>query len=138
MGAKYTGGCHCGNIRFECDAEPLVHLACHCNDCRQATGKDFSDIAFFNSNAITRTGTPDAHVFTADSGNKTRREYCENCGTVVFDKSEGFKGLTGIFTSEIAKPKLPNPKIHVWVSSKLGDVHISPRLKSFEKGLPQN
>jgi len=30
MVAPYTGGCQCGQIRYEIRAEPLTLYACHC------------------------------------------------------------------------------------------------------------
>lgn len=137
MKPTYEGGCQCKRISFACNAEPVVHLACHCNDCRQATGADYSAIAFFKTSAVHLNGATDVYTFTAASGNKTRREYCENCGTVVFDKSDGFSGLTGIFSAQINTPKLLSPRIHVWVGSKLEHVQLSPKLKSYQQGLPK-
>ncbi|MFN5717058.1 MAG: GFA family protein [Bradyrhizobium sp.] len=33
-----TGGCHCGEIRYEVTGEPVVHALCHCTDCRRHAG----------------------------------------------------------------------------------------------------
>jgi len=34
MVAPYTGGCQCGQIRYEIRAEPLTLYACHCKECQ--------------------------------------------------------------------------------------------------------
>jgi hypothetical protein len=31
-----TGGCACGAVRYETDAEPFHRTLCHCVDCRRA------------------------------------------------------------------------------------------------------
>ncbi|GEC55162.1 hypothetical protein ABIF38_007932 [Bradyrhizobium japonicum] len=36
--ADVTGGCHCGEIRYEVTGEPVVHALCHCTDCRRHAG----------------------------------------------------------------------------------------------------
>ncbi|HVU27435.1 MAG TPA: hypothetical protein VHG71_06825 [Verrucomicrobiae bacterium] len=33
-----TGGCVCGEIRYECDSRPLTMLKCHCRDCQRVSG----------------------------------------------------------------------------------------------------
>ena len=38
MKIPFTGGCVCGAVRYECSAEPIMTLKCHCRDCQQVTG----------------------------------------------------------------------------------------------------
>jgi len=33
MPAPFTGGCRCGAVRYECTAEPIATIHCHCRDC---------------------------------------------------------------------------------------------------------
>jgi len=44
MGRKLSGGCACGAIRYETDADPVVMLNCHCSDCRKASGSAYAAI----------------------------------------------------------------------------------------------
>jgi hypothetical protein len=37
MKTPFTGGCMCCAIRYECLAEPIVMVHCHCRDCQRAT-----------------------------------------------------------------------------------------------------
>lgn len=37
-----TGGCLCGNLRFEVSAQPMLTMACHCRDCQRMTGGPYS------------------------------------------------------------------------------------------------
>ena len=34
--AKYTGGCHCGKVRYEVDADIGSVVACNCSMCGKA------------------------------------------------------------------------------------------------------
>ncbi len=36
MKLPLTGGCQCGAVRYEIDAEPLTVIACHCTQCQQS------------------------------------------------------------------------------------------------------
>lgn len=136
MNHDYVGSCQCGEVRFKCTAAPVVHLCCHCSDCRQATGNPASNIAFFVEAFVERRGELDIAHFKAESGSETMRESCANCHTVMFDKSAGFSALIGVFTAQIETPYLDAPSLHVWTSSKLSNVEIPADIKAFEKGLP--
>jgi hypothetical protein len=36
MPRKLSGGCVCGAIRYECDADPVIMMNCHCRDCQKS------------------------------------------------------------------------------------------------------
>ena len=40
-----TGGCLCGEVRFQITASPLAAYYCHCTMCQRATGGPFSTSA---------------------------------------------------------------------------------------------
>jgi hypothetical protein len=37
-----VGGCLCGDVRYEGEAEPLLTAVCHCRDCQKHTSSAFS------------------------------------------------------------------------------------------------
>jgi hypothetical protein len=41
MKVPFTGGCACGAIRYECNAEPIMMGKCHCRDCQHISGGPF-------------------------------------------------------------------------------------------------
>jgi hypothetical protein len=41
MNNKYTGGCQCGEIRYEIHGEPLTFYACHCRECQKQSASAF-------------------------------------------------------------------------------------------------
>jgi hypothetical protein len=38
-----TGGCYCGEIRYEADGEPVMKGECHCRECQYLTGGQAND-----------------------------------------------------------------------------------------------
>jgi hypothetical protein len=44
MTAPFTGGCACGAVRYECTAEPLGSINCHCRDCQRASGTAYASV----------------------------------------------------------------------------------------------
>ena len=41
---KINGSCLCGNVSYECSAEPSMTAICHCKNCQKQTGTAFSII----------------------------------------------------------------------------------------------
>src|SRR6187551_1629262 len=39
---KISGGCLCGAVRYECNAEPFGTAICHCTHCQKVSGSAFS------------------------------------------------------------------------------------------------
>jgi hypothetical protein len=42
MPQKLSGGCACSAIRYECDADPVIMMNCHCRDCQKASGSAYA------------------------------------------------------------------------------------------------
>ena len=40
--SNIVGGCLCGSVRYESEAEPLLTAACHCRHCQKQTSSAFS------------------------------------------------------------------------------------------------
>ena len=135
MNNEITAECSCGEIQFKSTEKPVIQLCCHCTDCREATNIDYATIAFFNSSASSVSGMLSVQNFTSELGNQTVREFCSRCGSVMFDKSEGFPALIGVMTQRISEPFEVKPSHHVWVKSKLPHVSIPLGVKQFEKGI---
>jgi hypothetical protein len=38
---RFSGGCECGAIRYECSAEPIVMFNCHCRACQRISGDPY-------------------------------------------------------------------------------------------------
>ena len=65
MPTPFSGGCACGVIRYECSAEPLISVNCHCRDCQWASGGAFASALIVPKTAFTLTkGAPKYHRVT--------------------------------------------------------------------------
>ena len=80
-----TGGCLCGEVRYETTSEPNFQCLCYCGDCQKVSGA--AGYAVYGvsvaSFAVTR-GDPTAYSVTADSGRVNSRHFCPKCGTRVW------------------------------------------------------
>lgn len=130
-----NGQCKCGAVQFTAASAPVLQLYCHCADCRAATGADYVTTAFFPTDSLTITGALLDKVFTSANGNQTARRACTECGTFLFDTSDAFRHLTGIFTETIAAPFRAAPSCHMWVESRLSGLEIGDGLPEYPRGL---
>ncbi|MDR6946503.1 hypothetical protein J2Y39_001083 [Pseudomonas sp. 2957] len=74
----FTGGCLCGDVRFEASGEPYRVGLCHCLDCRKIHGALFHASAIFPEDAVTISG--ETHEYQG-------RHFCPRCGSSVFNRS---------------------------------------------------
>lgn len=75
---RVTGGCLCGDLRFEAVGQPKRVGLCHCLDCRKWHGALFHASAIFPESAVTITGAV---------GSYDGRFFCPRCGSSVFGRS---------------------------------------------------
>ena len=76
---RLTGGCLCGQVRFEVTGPPYRVGLCHCFDCRKHHGALFHASAIFPQEAVTVTG---------ETGAYAGRHFCPRCGSSVFSRSD--------------------------------------------------
>lgn len=77
---RVTGGCLCGDIRFEASGRPSRVGICHCFDCRKHHGALFYAAAIFPERAVTIAG---------ETRDYAGRHFCPRCGSSVFARSGG-------------------------------------------------
>ena len=81
MKLPLTGGCQCGLLRYEVDAEPMSLYACHCTECQRQSGSAFGMSMLIPREALRFVkGTPRRYERTADSGRVIEGDFCEACG----------------------------------------------------------
>lgn len=135
MSESISASCQCGAVKFITSSQPLIQFVCHCKDCQTATGLPFVGIVFFKRKHVEISGDLAQHQFTADSGKATSRDYCVQCGAVMFDQSEGFPGIIGVMQERILGDFEFLPQSHVWVKSKLAEIVIPEGAPQFQENI---
>ena len=75
MATRFTGGCLCGGVRYECSADPLFMGNCHCRDCQKASGGAYEPDIGLPAAALKITGAVKYYDGKADSGNTLSRGF---------------------------------------------------------------
>ena len=79
---QITGGCFCGELRYEADISGSPIGICHCRDCQIFSGSAFRmAVAVSPENFKVTKGTPKQFDKTAESGKIRRMLFCGECGT---------------------------------------------------------
>lgn len=137
MSVPFQGGCACGEIRYECAAEPAVVIHCHCRDCQRASGGANATTAFVPKESFKLLrGSPRSCEFKADSGNLLIRQFCGICGSQMFTEPRGYPTLWGVKVASLDDPSWAQPGVHIWTDSAQPWDRILDDLPSFPKGLP--
>ncbi|MBL0726074.1 GFA family protein [Piscinibacter sp. HJYY11] len=130
----YSGGCLCGEIRYEVTADPGPSRICWCRDCQRIASNGTANVVF-PSAALKVTGTTGQHEKTADSGNTVTRRFCPKCGTQLFSDSTGRQGLTVVRLGTLDDPSSIKPTATIWSASAPSWACIDGALEVF-KGPP--
>jgi hypothetical protein len=117
---KIDGGCHCGYIRFEGEADPDKAAICHCTDCQALSASAFRTILPVPDTAFKLlSGEPTIYVKTGESGEKRPQAFCPKCGSAIYSTAmgEGPKAYN-IRIGTIRQRDQLVPKMQFWSRSR--------------------
>ncbi len=137
MSGKIEGGCQCGAVRYECNAEPQVVFDCHCTHCQQASGAPYTTAVAVRREDFSVMGETIAHTQMSDRETPVHRHSCARCGAYVYGISEGF-GAAGINAVTLDDPSWVRPQMTVYTQSRQPWVTIDPDLPAFDQLPPMD
>lgn len=76
----YTGGCHCGLVRFECTTDLASVTVCNCSICTKK-GLHFAFLA--PNKFVLRAGEDNLKEYLFNK-HAIRHQFCVDCGVEVF------------------------------------------------------
>ena len=117
MTVAMTGGCACGEIRYECSDAPIVQLICHCRDCQRASGAASAPIMFVPADRFSfLKAQPSHYEITGGSGRQIRRCFCGKCGSPVTAHWPENTLVQLIQVSSLDDPSVFRPTMELWLS----------------------
>jgi hypothetical protein len=134
MTTKYTGGCQCGNIRYEVAGTPKQLVVCHCSDCQRQSGSAFG-MTLAVDEADFRLVRGELRTFTtkSDMGRKKLGAFCPDCGTRIYHKPEWRKGSVSVKPGTLDDTRGLTPDVHLWTRSKQAWVTVPEGVTAYEK-----
>ena len=131
--SEFTGSCHCGEISYTFNGEPLRQVNCHCKNCQKTSGGPYLANIFVSEDNLLIKGSPKVYQHLADSGNQMTKKFCGNCGAQMFSLGSGRPGIVSIRGGMIDDLEIIQPTINVFVSSKIPSTPLDESLTTFEK-----
>jgi hypothetical protein len=139
MKIPFTGGCACGAVRYECTAEPIMMLKCHCRDCQRVTGGGFVPAMLMSPQTFRLTRGQLRYHFTATlDGGRHKRGLCPECGSrITGAESEGGKSqFIGILAGTLDDPSWFRPQMDIFVSDAQPWDQMDPAIPKFRQYPP--
>jgi hypothetical protein len=131
--SKYSGGCLCGGVRYECSSEPAMTAVCHCTHCQKTSGSAFSVVLGVPADSvqITKSSTLAAYKDTGTSGQPVLRKFCSTCGSPVISDAAAFPRILFIKAGTLDEVSTIKPGLHIWTGSAQSWVSIDETAKTF-------
>jgi hypothetical protein len=135
MPAPFSGGCHCGAVRYEVSAEPLAFMLCHCRDRQYASGGEPAAVAVVPRSAFTlKKGDAKGFTSVGESGGAVTRHFCPECGTPLFSHLGALPDLMDVTAGSMDDASWLKPTAFLWTKSAHAWAHLDPAILTFEKG----
>ena len=111
-----TGGCRCGQVRFEISAPPLLTMACHCTGCQRMTASAFSlSVAVPSEGFAITQGEP---VIGGLRG-AVHHLFCPHCMSWLFTRTEGMDWFTNVRATMLDDAGWFSPFVETWTAERL-------------------
>ena len=131
---KRTGGCLCGNIRYEADSEPVMSGVCHCKNCQKQAGSAFSTLSAFLKADFDVTGDLSLYEDSDTETNSTvKRYFFGKCGSPIHSEVPGQPDLAFVKTGTLDNTDDFVAMFHCWSSTKQVWVELNPDVPAFEQ-----
>ena len=132
---KIDGGCHCGYIVYEAEADPEKATICHCTDCQTLSGSAFRTVLPTRLGSFKlRSGELKIYVKTADNGTARPQSFCPNCGTPIYSTTVG--GDPRVYFLRLGTVRQRDqftPKVQMWSRSSQRWINNIGSIRAIEK-----
>lgn len=122
-----TGGCFCGEVRYEAQGRPYDLCVCHCDTCRRTTGAPL--VAWMSVPVEDFRFTAGEPCAFASSDTGVRR-FCPSCGAQLTFQDSRLDEVD-VTTASLDDPLAAPPSDQIWTASRLAwmaALHTLPEL----------
>jgi hypothetical protein len=114
----HRGACLCGAVSFQVDGQLTPPDACHCSQCRKASGHYWASTDV-PRNSLTISG--EGQLGWYRSSDKVKRGFCKSCGSPLFWDAAGRNNIS-ISMGAFEQPTRTRLEKHIFVPDK-GDYY---------------
>ena len=132
-----TGGCMCGEVRFEINNEPMAAALCHCKDCQKLPGSAFSSGLLFPKDSLHfKKNNASSYEYAGGSGAKMTRLFCKTCGTPIATIIGIFGDLCSVSSEAFdVASQCPSPSVSVNMNNSKHWVTLDDSITKHQFGI---
>ena len=128
MKLPLTGGCVCGEVRYEC----------HCRDCQQVSGGPYIPVVVVPLKHFKITkGTLQHHATPSLTGGHNLRGFCAKCGSRLTGAENPERGIIGITASSLDDASWFKPTMDIFVSDAQAWDMMDPESPKHQHNMPR-
>jgi hypothetical protein len=118
MGAEaaLTGGCLCGDVRFELAAAPTIAGYCHCTRCQGRTGTAASAQAYIDGDALAILQGEELVRGWRHPDGGMEKCFCGQCGAHLFSRDRDSGRFKAVRMSAFDDDPGVRPSFHAFVA----------------------
>jgi len=127
-----SGGCLCGQVRWEASGEPFAVNYCHCESCRKHNGSAVAVLAGYLQGQLDFSGAERGRY---ESSPEIFRGFCSNCGTPLTWEGDGGEALGQIIELHVNtfdEPEKMVPTSHAFEPERLPWFDVADELPRYE------
>jgi len=139
QGARWEGGCPCGNVRYVYEGRPVLSLKCHCLDCQAWSGTGHLAMLWVWRDGLRLTaGEPRYYGTPGGSGKPVQRGWCPSCGGAVSAEFGLIPSVVGLMAASLDAPERFRPEFELWTRQAAAWDPLDPSLQHFEAGFARD
>ena len=128
-----TGGCICGQVKYQIIDKPLFTQACHCKDCKVLTGSSYVVNSSILENTLIVEGEVSSTELKAGSGASYKTYFCTKCGTYVYADYDSAVGRLTVRTKTLDNSEKFPPQVHIFTKDKDPWLNLSEDVICFKE-----
>jgi len=132
-----TGGCYCGEIRFEVTGPQEAAFQCHCRECQYITGGNANIVVVFAETDFRYTKGVTTTFARSDLETPVTRHFCSSCGTAIGSQSPSRPNSMIVKVGTLDYPGDYQAKAAIFTCDKQAYHHISSDIPAFDKRPPK-
>lgn len=129
-----TGGCNCGQIRYQVNGEPLFVHVCYCTECQRDSGGAFNmTLLLLETDFQIIDGKPSKKIVTRKSGKQYQSYFCDSCGNPIYGMPVDSRGVMVLRPGSLDDTSQVRPQAHIWVQEKPPWIILPADVPYFDK-----
>ena len=128
-----TGGCYCGEVRYEVDGPQEAAFQCHCRECQYLTGGNANIVVVFAESDFRYTKGLASSFARSDLENPVTRHFCGACGTGIGSRSPSRPNSMIVKVGTLDDPGEYQAQAAIFTCDRQAYHYIPNNLPSFDK-----